>query len=726
MKEEFNFSSYDFLEPETECEPEEEIEEEGTFRERFQAFMKDRSFKALFKKWLIMFLILLYIVWASAQYIVSLTGDVQISFLPHRIAFNILSVNPTLALATAFLMALLAVIILFAFSKKEAEEEEAFKMAQTTTHGSAKFASDEDMRGAVCFHKLDSPRGMILGRKSNVTVEEKLDAVNILSDEAYYELDRELAACVDKGILQRNMNFAVFGPPGSGKSFSFVRPNVLARIMNGESYFVTDPSGEIYRDTAAVAEAHGFNVKVLNLSTPSSSNGWNPFDVLRSADPMEVQMLTTTLVHTILTNTADENAKGDVFFDQSEENLLKALILYVALSPHFVGEDHERHMGTVYDLLTKLAAQEGILEEFSPQRLPASDPAAAPWKMFQGAGRLRTNFITGLASRLEIFQVDIIKEMFSHSEINLSAAGQEKCAYYIVSSVTNNKMRFILSLFFSCAFEQLINDAVASGGTTKLPVFFILDEFKAIGRINGFSDTINNVRKYGLSIAMIFQDLGQLEKAYPNDANSIMSSCDTWIALGVNDVDTAKKLSERSGISTAETSRTSYKRMKLAPIDPVDPMMSMSVSEQKRNLLNPDEIMRYFDNAGTNDRKVLIFANNKNPYRLKAYGWPLHALAGEAIKSQREVSDYIPPWQKEEWTLNKKRTFLEADPTGSSELYGGKSLERDEFKERARAKKPEPAEKEAMKKPGGIVFNSDAKSTHLVELGLDLSGKKKV
>ena len=744
-KESFDYSDYTFLESKSYEKPDmdfledyddDEEEEEKNRKEQIQGFLYDTTPKALIKKWLILFIVLTYIVWASAQYLVSLNNDITVSVLPHRIVYNLLSTNPMLAFITALLMAILSGVVIFAMSQKTEREKELFKMSQRGTYGSANFATDEDMRGSIVFNKLDSPKGIVLGRKANVTIGQQMPGAKLMTDEAYADMMNELSVCVDNAIIDRNMNFAIFGSSGSGKSYSFVRPNILARIANRESFFVTDPSGEIYRDTAGIAEKNGYMVRVLNLSTPSASNGWNPFDVLRAANPMEVQMLTASLVHTILSNTADENAKADVFFDQSEENLLKALILYVAISPHFKGEEYERHMGTVYDLLTKCAAQEGILEEFAPQNLPDSDPAAAPWKMFQGSGRLKTNFITGLASRLEIFQVDIIKEVFSHSEIDLSAAGQKPCAYYVVSPVTNNKMRFLLSLFFSCAFEQLINDATASGGKTAIPVYFIMDEFKAIGRINGFSDKVANVRKYGISIAMVFQDLDQLLQLYPKDFNSILSNCDTWMCLKVNDMETAKKLSERSGISTIEVENTSIKRMKMTPIDPIDPVMGISTSDQRRNLMNPDEIIRYFDDKGTNDRKVLIFSSSKNPYKAKAYGWPNHALAGYVKENQREVSEYIPPWQKGEWTLNKKRTFLSSDINDSSKLYGGKSLERDEYKEKARQPQKnddfvlpqlnETYKDKAKTKPGGVVFNSNAESSHLVELGLDLSGKKKV
>lgn len=718
-----NFSSYSFVSADSYQnaripieEEYEEAEDDTPMKEKFQGFISDNSMKGLVLKWLIIFLLLLYITWASLQTLFIATGEGEAGFLPHQVIGNMIGGNAALAGITAIVMMFLSGAIVFMLNKKGYLEDASYTLSKNATHGSAKFATDKTMEGAIAFRALSDPEGICLGRKP------------------LEETNEQVSVCVP-GNIGRNMNFAVFGSSGAGKSYSFARPNLLTRIARKESFIVTDPSGELYRDTAALAEKNGFTVRVLNLKWPDASNGWNPLDVLQNASATEVQMLTASLVHTILSNTADDNARGDVFFDQSEENLLKALMLYVAVSPHFKGRENERHMGTVYDLLTKLAAQEGILEEFAPQNLPDNDPAAAPWKMFQGAGKLKTNFITGLASRLELFQTDIIKEMFSHSEINLSAPGQEPCAYYVMSPVTNNKMRFLLSLFFSCAFEQLITDAESSGGKLKVPVFFILDEFKAIGRINAFADKVANVRKYGISIAMIFQDLNQLKQAYEHDFNSILSNCDTWLTLGVNDLDTAKMLSERSGTTTVMTKSEARSQMKMTPMQPVDPMLKINEGESKRNLMNPDEIMAYFDSMG-GDRKALVFARNKYPYRILTYDWHFHKLAKfvEMKEYSREARQFIPPWQKGEYNVigREDRTFISMDKNYSSELeYGGKTKERDTYKERAReesTKKPQKkrTEEVAKKKSGGIVFNADAKSSHLVELGLDLTGKKKV
>lgn len=695
--------SYEVEEQElSEPEIEYDEKEEATFKDDFKEFLLDKSPKGLFKKGFILFLIILYVLLFSAQNIVSVLNanqNIEMSFIPHKVIFNVLH-NPMMFILLIMVSAVISSSIISLLVKKNIVS--GYELSEKTTHGSAKLETDESMKGGVGFRPIDDPEGIVLGRKT-------LDATG-----------EEASICTTRD-LGRNMNAAIFGSSGAGKSYSFARPNILTRIARGDSYIITDPAGELYRDTAAIAEENGYTVRVLNLKNLGASNGWNPFDVFKGKDMMDVQVKVSELVHSILTNTKDENAKADVFFSQSEENLLKALILYVAISPNFAGEEFERHLGTVYDLLAKLAAQDGFLDEFAT--LPDDDPASVPWKMFQGAGKLKSNFITGLAASLEIFQIDPVKEAFSHSEIDLSAPGKEKCAYYIISSVSNDKMRFLLSLFFSCAFEELMLNAEQNKtGKLDIPVYFILDEFKAIGRINSFGDKVANVRKYGISIAIIFQDMKQLEQAYPNSYTSILSNCDTWLVLGVNDDETAKMLSNRTGIATVIQRSESHPSMK-QPLSRIGRTANESVSETKRNLMNPDEITRYFD-FDTSGRRALIFARAKGAYPVSSMDWHLHKLGKyvDMPEYKREATEFIPPWQKGEWNINKKRSFLTLDTPMAPQAPVRNSFSAAP-KPSENPKEDLPKVQDVLNKRKGTVFNTEARSQNLVSLDFDL-GKK--
>src|SRR5699024_11761941 len=65
-----------------------------------------------------------------------------------------------------------------------------------------------------------------------------------------------------------NRNIMVVGGPGSYKTQSFVITNVLYETEN--SLVITDPKAEVYEKTAAIKEAQGYEVHVINLDRKST------------------------------------------------------------------------------------------------------------------------------------------------------------------------------------------------------------------------------------------------------------------------------------------------------------------------------------------------------------------------------------------------------------------------------------------------------------------------
>jgi len=68
----------------------------------------------------------------------------------------------------------------------------------------------------------------------------------------------------------------VIGASGSGKTRCVVKPLVNILAKNGESMILTDPKGELYKDSAAHLKDLGYNVIVLNFREPANGNAWNP------------------------------------------------------------------------------------------------------------------------------------------------------------------------------------------------------------------------------------------------------------------------------------------------------------------------------------------------------------------------------------------------------------------------------------------------------------------
>ena len=129
-----------------------------------------------------------------------------------------------------------------------------------------------------------------------------------------------------------NRNLILIGPPGSGKSFGYVRTAVFQSIVRGESIVVTDPKGEIHNDMRKLLESRGYKVKVFNLINLDLSNAWDC--VQEIYDPITGNIddqRVITFCKTVIANTGGgANSKGDPFWESSEENLFRVAVSYCA------------------------------------------------------------------------------------------------------------------------------------------------------------------------------------------------------------------------------------------------------------------------------------------------------------------------------------------------------------------------------------------------------------
>lgn len=96
---------------------------------------------------------------------------------------------------------------------------------------------------------------------------------------------------LDGRAHRRNLNVLVVGGSGAGKTRFYAKPNVL---QGNTSFIITDPKGEICRDTGNLMKRLGYDVKVLDLIDMSRSFGYNPLQYITSDN--DVLRLVTNLI----------------------------------------------------------------------------------------------------------------------------------------------------------------------------------------------------------------------------------------------------------------------------------------------------------------------------------------------------------------------------------------------------------------------------------------------
>lgn len=419
-----------------------------------------------------------------------------------------------------------------------------------------------------------------------------------------------------------NRNVAVLGPPGSGKSRAYVRNNLFQAIKSNWSVVVTDPKGELTKDFKACFVEQGYTVKVFNLVEMIHSDRWNPLSVVKT--DIDAQLF----CEVVIANTGVPGRKGgDPFWDRAETNLLKALVLYV------INElpDEDRNVGALYKILASgdskyLDAIFGALGDDHPAKMPFNIYA-------ETSQQVRSGVIIGLGTRLQVFQNDLVRSLTEVSDIELELPGREKCAYFCIISDMDRAFDFLASLYFSFLFISLTRSADRSGGELAIPTNFLLDEFCNIGHIPDFTKKISTMRSRGIACSVIFQSIVQLKSFYPNDDwETILADCDSWLVLGVKDVTSAKYVSEHLGVGTIQTD--SHSRYLGKVFD-----LGKSTSRfEKRNLLNPDEIVRMSYN------QAILSAFGLKPLRLEKMDFTKHPMC--KFLKPAPVSQYKPEWSE--------------------------------------------------------------------------------
>ncbi len=432
-----------------------------------------------------------------------------------------------------------------------------------------------------------------------------------------------------------NGNLAVYGSSGSMKTRSFCVNRILQAAVRGESLIISDPKSELYEKSSEYLRDQGYCVKVFNLVNPENSDSWNCLSEVEGQE-----LMAQLFVDVIIKNTIN-NGKGDHFWDSCEMNLLKALVLYVDQSY----AEQNRNIGEVYRLLT-LSGESDLDSLF--ENLPPTHPAKAPYSLYkQASDTVRSGVIIGLGSRLQVFQSELIKKITTRDEIDLELPGQERCAYFLVTSDQDSTFDFLASLFLSFCFIKLVRyaDKNCEGGKLPVPVHVLGEELTACGTIPDLSRRLSVIRSRNISMSCVFQNLAGLQNRYPlNLWQEILGNCDAQLFLGCTDELTAEFISSRTGLASVSVSSKS-KQLGTWRISNYTPEYRETSGVGKRPVLTPDEVLRL------PIKQALVIIRGQKVLKVDKMDYSKHPEASK-LRSCK-ASAHTPEWRRLEQEQSK-------------------------------------------------------------------------
>ena len=434
-------------------------------------------------------------------------------------------------------------------------------------------------------------------------------------------LSQNIQMSLDTRYTDLNNNILVVGGSGSGKTYRFVKPNLM---QMSSSYVITDPKGEIMRSSAGFLREFGYQIKVLNLLNAKGmkkSSRYNPFRYIRN--DMDIVKLVTTFM--AATKKKDAQS-GEQYWDDMAGLLLQALFYYVYYEGVEVDGQYHYDFKGVMKLVNMLDVEEdertgarkqteldGIFTKLK-QKNPNHPAVISYFKALKGAADSVRCIISTLNSRTTCLQTNEILDLLSDDEMDITTIGIRKTVVYCMIPDNDKTYNFLVSMLYQQMFQQLYHQAdFVYDGELPIHVTFLLDEFANVSLPDEFLSWLTTMRSRNMSSIIILQNLAQIKALYKDHWENIPGNCDTLIYLGGNEQTTHEyisKLLDKQTIDKQTHGQTTGKQG------------SASTNEDVlgRELMLPGEVRKM------NRKKCLIIINGKDPaidYKIRTNLHPL-------------------------------------------------------------------------------------------------------
>lgn len=375
----------------------------------------------------------------------------------------------------------------------------------------------------------------------------------------------------------------VFAGSGGFKTTSVTIPTALKW---GGSLIVLDPSNEV----APMVSAHrtSANRDLFVLDPKSPETGFNALDWIGKFGGTKEEDI-ASVASWIMSDSGGTRGVRDDFFRASALQLLTAMIADVCLSGHT-----EKENQTLRQVRANLSEPEPKLRQRLQDIYDSSD-----------SDFVKENVAAFVNMTPETFSgvyANAIKETHWLSYPNYAAlvSGKTFSTSDLADGNTDVFINIDLKTLETHAglarviIGSFLNGIYNRDGSMKSRALFLLDEVARLGYMRILETARDAGRKYGITLVMIYQSIGQMRETYGGrDAASKWFESASWISFAaINDPETADYISRRCGMTTVEidqvsrnfqskgSSRTRSKQLAARPLIQPHEVLRMRADEQ--------------------------------------------------------------------------------------------------------------------------------------------------
>ena len=460
----------------------------------------------------------------------------------------------------------------------------------------------------------------------------------------------------------------VIGATGSGKTTTFINPMIqlIGAAKKGSSMIMTDPKGELFDLHSGYLVEQGYDVKVLDLRDTYSSSRWNPLgviwdtyqDYLNADKSMKAHRDSIDDYPNLKRMDETKPTEGEVWieykgmafsdpshcldevavakqriFDEMYEDLndfisvlcpitnekdplwekgARSVILATVLAMLEDSENPELGMTrekfnfyNVNKILTKSDNDYEAVKKYFEGRSQKSLAYTLSRQVMGAAQQTMSSYMSITYDKLSMFNDMGICGLTSDTDIKVAEIATTPTALFMKIPDEKDTRHSLAAMFILCIYKALIKVASENEDLSlERNVYFILDEFGNMPKIDKFDKMITVGRSRKIWFNMVVQSYSQLNAVYGEQtADIVKSNCAMKMFIGSNDIGTCKEFSELCGNKTVKTSSAS------GSTSGKDGDVNISTQTQVRPLIYPSELQKLNNKESTGNAIIVTFGN---------------------------------------------------------------------------------------------------------------------
>ena len=459
----------------------------------------------------------------------------------------------------------------------------------------------------------------------------------------------------------------IIGATGSGKTTTFINPMIqlLGATACGSSMIMTDPKGELFSLHSKYLKERGYNVLLLDLRDTYSSSRWNPLGDIWDMYQEYVELGKGIIAHRDsmddhpgLKRPDGDAEEGELWFewhgnayadpthcqddvsvnrqkiyDEMYEDLndlisvicpvenekdpvwekgARSIIMSTCLAMLEDSEDPRLGMTkekfnffNINKALTNSENEFQALKDYFNGRSKLSQAYTLSRQVLSAADTTLSSYMSITFDKLNMFNDRGLCGLTSATDVDAASFAERPTALFMKIPDEKDTRHGLAAVFILCMYKALIKVASAREDLS-LPrnVYFILDEFGNMPKIEKFDKMITVGRSRKIWFNMVVQSYSQLSNVYGNEvADIVKSNCGMKMFIGSNDIGTCEEFSKLCGNMTVRTTSTS------SAIGGKEGDINLSSQTQVRPLIYPSELQMLNNKESTGNAIIVTFGN---------------------------------------------------------------------------------------------------------------------